>query len=584
MSILKQASLLMYPSGYKEDKLYSILPKDGSGDLSFARSSVGTRVNAEGLIETVPYNLINYSQDFTNGVWTPNGVVATLNSGTAPDGTNTLNDVSSDNSNVQENRFRYATSLAVSTTYTISVFCKVKDINNFYIRDLTGGGGVSIINVATSTVLVTGSGSTVSIVDFGSGIKRVIVTFTTPSSIGNNLIDFGITSSNTDRQSAIAIGSGMYFWGAMINEGSSAKTYLKTESGLNIPRIDYLGGGCGKLLLEPQRTNTVLYNSDYTQYWANANVLVTQNATISPNGNNDAQKLTSANTFGQHYIREIRAGHTVGAPHVYSCFAKAAELDILTLRLLNGGGQTYTDFDLTNGTHNGGANGKMIDFGNGWWRCISYHASSTSQYLYPYIYTKVGNTQGDGVSGFYVYGAMIEEGTYETSLIDTTTTTVTRTQDTSITTGLSSVIGQTEGTLQFKFEKSKIIEDYAVISLMSTGTDAIMIGTRNLSPANDSLRLLFFKANVLTLNLTLATNIGNGTFNVAVAYKLNDWSVFVDGVEVYTNTSVAAPSLLTELRLLNRFGTAYNFSYPVENLSLFTTRLSNTELATLTTL
>ena len=58
----------------------------------------------------------------------------------------------------------------------------------------------------------------------------------------------------------------------------------------------------------------------------------------------------------------------------------------------------------------------MIDFGNGWYRCMTYHPSSTSQYLYPYIYTEAGNQQGDGVSGFYAYGAMIEEGTVETSL------------------------------------------------------------------------------------------------------------------------------------------------------------------------
>ena len=69
MSILKQASLLMIPSGYKEEKLYSINPVDGSGDLSFARSSVGTRVNSDGFIETVPLNLLTYSELFFNTSW-----------------------------------------------------------------------------------------------------------------------------------------------------------------------------------------------------------------------------------------------------------------------------------------------------------------------------------------------------------------------------------------------------------------------------------------------------------------------------------------------------------------------------------
>ena len=50
-----KASLVMIPSGYKDDKLYSIKPTDGSGDLTFSRDGSGaspaTRVNASGLIE-----------------------------------------------------------------------------------------------------------------------------------------------------------------------------------------------------------------------------------------------------------------------------------------------------------------------------------------------------------------------------------------------------------------------------------------------------------------------------------------------------------------------------------------------------
>ena len=520
----------MYPSGYKEDKLYSILPKDGSGDLTFARSSSATRVNESGLIETpsvLGSELVTNGDFATNTDWVI-GEPSTMS--------------------ISGGKAVYA-STSINQRLT-SINIPSMTVGKSYVVEYT------ISDYVSGSIFLERPNNTSSELSSANGTYKFTLVATTTSV---RLRTF--SASNTFKIDNVSV---------------------KEVITSNIPRIDYLGGGCGKLILEPQRTNTVLSNSDYTASWALVNVIPTANATISPNGSNDAQKLTSANTFGQHYIRQILGGHTVGAPHVFSCFAKAAELDILTLRLFQGDGGNVT-FDLTNGTITSGTNGKIIDFGNGWYRCMTYH-SALNQYLYPYIYTQVGNQQGDGVSGFYVYGAMIEEGTYETSLIDTTTTNVTRTQDTSITTGLSSVIGQTEGTLQFKFEKSKIIEDYAVISLMSTGTDAIMIGTRNFQPANDSLRLLFYKAGALLLNITLATNIGNGTFNVAVAYKLNDWSVFVDGVEVYTNTSVAAPSLLTELRLLNRFGTAYNFSYPVENLSLFTTRLSNTELATLTTL
>jgi hypothetical protein len=57
-NLLEQASLVMIPSGYKEDVVYSEIPLDGSGDLQFTRSSNGTRVNSAGLVEVVPWNLV----------------------------------------------------------------------------------------------------------------------------------------------------------------------------------------------------------------------------------------------------------------------------------------------------------------------------------------------------------------------------------------------------------------------------------------------------------------------------------------------------------------------------------------------
>ena len=67
MSFYDDASLIMYPSGYKANKIYSLKPTDGSGDLTFTRSNdTATRVNSAGLIEKVRTNLALYSEDQTN--------------------------------------------------------------------------------------------------------------------------------------------------------------------------------------------------------------------------------------------------------------------------------------------------------------------------------------------------------------------------------------------------------------------------------------------------------------------------------------------------------------------------------------
>jgi hypothetical protein len=58
------------------------------------------------------------------------------------------------------------------------------------------------------------------------------------------------------------IGSGetAYLWGAQLVEGTNALPYQKTETRLNIPRLDYSNGTCPSLLVEPQRTNLATYS------------------------------------------------------------------------------------------------------------------------------------------------------------------------------------------------------------------------------------------------------------------------------------------------------------------------------------
>ena len=74
MSLLEQASLVLIPSGYKEDTVYSVIPSNGSGDLSFTRASDGTRINSDGLVENTPWNLFQQSETFENASWTKNNI------------------------------------------------------------------------------------------------------------------------------------------------------------------------------------------------------------------------------------------------------------------------------------------------------------------------------------------------------------------------------------------------------------------------------------------------------------------------------------------------------------------------------
>jgi hypothetical protein len=118
MSLYQKASLVQIPSGYKaaDDKLYSVVPNNGDGDFTVTVDADATRVNKDGLIESVvadqarlnydptnpqdPHLLLEpsrqnytaYSAQFDNSYWTkatsdstPNPTV-TANVATSPDG------------------------------------------------------------------------------------------------------------------------------------------------------------------------------------------------------------------------------------------------------------------------------------------------------------------------------------------------------------------------------------------------------------------------------------------------------------------------------------------------------------------
>jgi hypothetical protein len=87
MSLLDNASLVLTPNAYKEGKLYSVIPSDGSGDFTFTRATTATRVNSDGLVELVPYNLLEQSETFDNAIWTKTTTTVVANAETAPNGT-----------------------------------------------------------------------------------------------------------------------------------------------------------------------------------------------------------------------------------------------------------------------------------------------------------------------------------------------------------------------------------------------------------------------------------------------------------------------------------------------------------------
>ena len=66
-----------------------------------------------------------------------------------------------------------------------------------------------------------------------------------------------------------------------------------------VPRLDYTNSSCPKILLEPQRSNTITHSQDINNcFGAKSGVTVTSDATTSPDGTANADLLKFDTTNG----------------------------------------------------------------------------------------------------------------------------------------------------------------------------------------------------------------------------------------------------------------------------------------------
>ena len=70
-NLLKDASILLTPTGYDNGSMNAIKPENGDGDFTFSRNSAATRVNAQGLVQNVQ---ILSSNLVSNGGFSQEGV------------------------------------------------------------------------------------------------------------------------------------------------------------------------------------------------------------------------------------------------------------------------------------------------------------------------------------------------------------------------------------------------------------------------------------------------------------------------------------------------------------------------------
>jgi hypothetical protein len=537
-NLLEQASLVMIPSGYAEDIVYSEIPLDGSGDLQFTRASNGTRVNFDGLVEVVPWNLLPNSQTFAS--WSKvqisgNTVTVTDNFTIAPNGTLTAAKV---------------------------VFGTFETTGQIY-QDYT----LSPTQVLNATLYAkVPSGTRQAYFGFFDGlIKTELKTLTTEwqrieytGSVTSGAIRacwfYGVgAESNVE----------VHLWGGQLNVGSAAKPYFPTTDRLNVPRLTYQngGGGCPSLLLEPQRTNLILQSNTFNTTWAMfTGPAVTPNTTTSPDGTTSATTLNSSGGTND-FLYQTLSGLTVGATYSFSFYIK--NLNSTASRFWGPSGSSIVDLSWSGSTlvSISGTGASFTSVGNDWYRVVQTGTTPTATPTMR-IYADVNNTS----KSVYIYGAQFEAGSYPTSYIPTTSASATRVAD-AYSRSLSSI---TAGTAYIN------ITDNVALGSLGThvyGPFAITSASLGLflsRPDGQRLRLWTYAAS--TVYQTTVTNL-----KLAITWDGTNVNVYQNGVKVVTNYAYA----LTNVNNLYS-SSSLETSATIAEIVLFNSVLTDAECISLT--
>ena len=321
--------------------------------------------------------------------------------------------------------------------------------------------------------------------------------------------------------------------------------------GIDVPRIDYTGGGCPSLLIEQAATNLLLHSEEFDNvYWSKPNLTVTADAAVAPDGTTTMDNIVPTAVSGQH--RVDRSTTSTNQIHTLSIFAKANGYNFISLRMDTIGASFNLATGMVEGSVNPGVTARISETftGSGIWR-VSITALAAVNAIVRY---SVGSTSGiaptftgDGVSGVLFWGAQFELAPFVTSYIPTVASTVTRSADIVTLAGATALIGQTAGTIfveaLYNASIDSIADDQPIIVV---GTDAnnsssiLLQGSTGANPNRVIGRT--FNGGVSQALIVSPNAQVSGVIKIAYTYTANSFKLFVNGVKVGEDLSGTLPT------------------------------------------
>lgn len=247
----------LIPSAYRVSKVYSVLPVDGSGDMTFYRNSGANRVREDGLMENVSNNIprlnwlnsncpnlllepqrtneIPFSQDFT--FWSKTSSTVLSDNSLSPTGETTADKITA-SSGLSNHHIDLTLGISSGTKYTYSIFVKKSEISQVQLlcADSSSFVNWARLNFDLETLSEFGSNlGEFGYEDYGNGWIKLYITGTTVSA--GNLIRVGLVKDG--QLSFTGDGAeGVYLFGAQLEQGAYPTSLINTLFSTSTRNID----------------------------------------------------------------------------------------------------------------------------------------------------------------------------------------------------------------------------------------------------------------------------------------------------------------------------------------------------------
>jgi hypothetical protein len=232
----------------------ALVTKNFSDIITFTRASTATFFNSAGvltsaavdaprfdynpsalaaqglLVEESRTNLLTYSEDFSNAVWSPTLVTVTSNTTVAPSNTTTADTITdSVDAAPTTHLLQISASITNGVSYTISCFAKQGTLVGFaFLFPATGfTSNISArFRLDTGVVASTDAGVTAAITNAGNGWYRCTATATATSTVS---AAFQLRTANATTTFYQGTGTGtIILWGAQLEAGAFPTSYIPT--------------------------------------------------------------------------------------------------------------------------------------------------------------------------------------------------------------------------------------------------------------------------------------------------------------------------------------------------------------------